>query len=271
MTVKLEKPELVKCWLRWITYGQHCYNYQNMQGMGFCNSMLPIIDKLYPNDPIARAEAMKRHLVYYNTENNWGAVINGLTCSMEEEKANGAEINDATINSVKAALMGPIAGVGDTVTQSVVKTILLGIGCDLAVQGNSLGPILFFVGMSAYCIVLSNRLFFLGYNQGKASISKLLSSGKVGKITEALSALGMVIIGSLVCTAIGVTTPLTFSAGVSSPVVLQDVLNSIFPKILPLVVFFASYAMVKKGFKPLKIIGLLALVGAVLGLLGILA
>lgn len=268
--IRLEKSDLRRSWLLWITFGQQCYNFEIMQGLGLCHAMCPIIRRLYPNDAELRRKAIERHLVYYNTENNWGAAIAGITASMEEELAGGAAISDATINSIKAALMGPLAGIGDTVTQSLVKTILLGIACDLALGGNGFSPVFFIGGMTAYALIVSNRAYFLGYESGKTSIIKLLSGGRMQQVTEALSALGLMVLGALVASSIAVTTPLTINAGETS-VVLQDVLNAILPGMLPLAAFLGAYKLVNKGWKPVKIILVIFIVGFVGSLLGILA
>lgn len=236
--------------------------------MGFCHSMLPIIDRLYTKKE-DKAAAMQRHMTYYNTENNWGAAVAGIAASMEEQKANGAEIDDA-INGIKTSLMGPLAGIGDTVTQSLVKTIFLSIGCSLALSGNVLGPILFFVGMSAYALGLSYFLYFQGYNSGKTSVTKILRSGIVKSVSEALGALGMMVLGAMVAANIGVTTPLSFTVG-GSEIVLQNILNSILPKMLPLLIFFGTYRLVVKGKKATTIIigmFVVGILGSVLHLLG---
>lgn len=266
--VKLQKKDLIGSWLRWICFGQTCYNYERMQGMGFCHSMLPIIDRLYTTKE-DKAAAMQRHMTYYNTENNWGAAIAGIAASMEEQKANGAEIDDEAINGIKTSLMGPLAGIGDTVTQSLVKTILLSIGCSLALSGNVLGPIIFLVGMGIYTFALSYNAYFLGYNSGKTSITKLLRSGVVKNVSEALGALGMMVLGAMVAANIGVTTPLSFTVG-GSEIVLQNILNSILPKMLPLVAFFITYRLVVKGKKATTIIIGMFVVGIVGSLLHIL-
>lgn len=267
--VKLQKKDLVRSWLLWVTFGQTCYNYERMQGLGFCHSMKPIIERLYKNKE-DRAAALKRHMTYYNTENNWGAAIAGITASMEEEKANGAEIDDEAINGIKTSLMGPLAGIGDTVTQSLVKTILLSIGCSLAMAGNVLGPILFLVGMSIYTLGLSYNAYFLGYRSGKTSVTKILRSGIVKNVSEALGALGMMVLGSMVASNISVSTPFTANIG-GSEIVLQNILDSILPQMLPLAAFFITYALVIKGKKPtLIIVGMFAvgILGSLLGLLG---
>ena len=267
--VKLQKKDLVGSWFRWVCFGQTCYNYERMQGMGFCHSMLPIIDRLYTKKE-DKAAAMQRHMTYYNTETNWGAAVAGIAASMEEQKANGAEIDDDAINGIKTSLMGPLAGIGDTVTQSLVKTIFLSIGCSLALSGNVLGPILFFVGMSAYALGLSYFLYFQGYNSGKTSVTKILRSGIVKSVSEALGALGMMVLGAMVAANIGVTTPLAFTVG-GSEIVLQNILNSILPKMLPLLIFFGTYRLVVKGKKATTIIigmFVVGILGSVLHLLG---
>lgn len=269
-TKKLTNKQLTSSWLRWVSFGQQCYNFEIMQGLGFTESMIPIIDALYPDDKEKKKEALERHLTYYNTENNWGAAVAGIIASMEEEKANGAEISDSAISSLKATLMGPLAGIGDTVTQSLVKTVLLGIACNLSVKGNILGPILFFVGMSIYTLGFSHYVYFTGYKQGKSSVTKLLANGKLSAVTDAMGVLGMMVLGNLIATSISVTTPLVISLGETS-VVLQDVLNTIMPCILPLIAVLACWKMVNKGMKPIKIILILFAVGIICGLLGVLA
>lgn len=266
--IKLQKKDLIGSWFRWVCFGQTCYNYERMQGMGFCHSMLPIIDRLYPKKE-DKAAAMQRHMTYYNTENNWGAAVAGIAASMEEQRANGADIDDDAINGIKTSLMGPLAGIGDTVTQSLVKTIFLSIGCSLALSGNVLGPILFFVGMSVYALGLSYFLYFQGYNSGKTSVTKILRSGIVKRVSEALGALGMMVLGAMVAANISVTTPLAFTVG-GSEIVLQNILNSILPKMLPLLIFFGTYRLVVKGKKSTTIIIGMFVVGIVGSLLHIL-
>ncbi len=268
--VKLEKKDLKKSWMLWVTFGQACYNYERMQGLGFCHSMKPIIERLYGDNKEARADAMKRHLTYYNTENNWGASIAGICASLEEDKRNGSDIPDETINGVKTALMGPLAGIGDTITQSLVKTILLGIGIGLAMSGNILGPLIFLIGLSAYTLFVSYQSYFFGYKSGKSSITRILGSGIIKEVTEALGALGMMVLGSLVATNIGVRTPFTVTVS-GMTMELQGVLDSIFPRLLPLALFIGVYLLVNKGMKPVKIIGILFIVAIIGSLLGVLA
>jgi len=268
--VKLEKKDLQKAWLNWITFGQTCYNYEIMQGLGFTHGMIPVIEKLYDSKE-DKAEAMRRHMVYYNTENNWGATIVGIAASMEEQKANGAEDIDAeTINSVKAALMGPLAGIGDTVTQSLAKTIFASIGCSMAMSGNAFGPIFFVLAMSIYCGIVSYNGVMLGYQYGKTSVIRLLSTGVVKRVTDALGAVGMTILGAMIALNVSLSTPIAFTIN-GSDVVLQNVLNSILPSMIPLAAVLVTYRFVNKGASATKIVIGMFVIGIVASLLGILA
>ena len=175
---------------------QGSWNYERMQNGGWCYSMIPAIKKLYPNkdDQIA---ALKRHLEFYNTHPYVSAPVIGVTLALEEGRANGEPIDDVTIQGVKVGMMGPLAGVGDPVFWYTVRPLLGALGASLALGGSPLGPILFFVLWNVI------RLAFLWYTQeagyrAGADISKDLSGGKLGKITEGASILGMFVIGALV-------------------------------------------------------------------------
>lgn len=267
--IVLDKKTLRKSWWNWTCWGQICYNYERMMGLGFCHSMIPILKKLYPNDKEKQAEGMTRHLTFYNTENTWGCMIPGIVAAMEEERANGAAIDDEAINNIKTALMGPLAGIGDAVTQGLVKVILLSMAIDLAMKGNALGPIMFFVLFSVYALGVGYTSFFSGYKLGKSAVVKVLSGGLIKDITEGFGAMGMMVLGGLVATKIPVSTALSFQLG-EKPTMVQDLLNQIMPAFLPMVVFLGVYALLRKGLTPMKTMGILFAAGTVLSLLQIL-
>lgn len=261
-TVSLDKKTLRKSWWNWTCWGQICYNFERMMGLGFCHSMIPILKKLYPGDKVKQAEGMTRHLTYYNTENTWGCLIPGIVAAMEEEKANGANVEDETISNIKTALMGPLAGVGDAVTQGIVKVILLAIGIELAMQGNALGPILYVVAFSAYALIVGYVCYMSGYKMGKNAVVKILSGGLIKEITEGCGAMGMMVLGGLVATKIGITTPITFAIG-EKVTELQALFNQIMPSLLPVALFFGVYALLRKGITPMKVMGIIFLAGIV--------
>ena len=138
---KLSKKDLNKSIWRWQFFSHANYNYERLQASSFALSMIPIIKKLYPDNKEKQIEAIQRHLGFFNTEPNFGAVIHGITVAMEEEKSDGAPISEEAINSIKVGLMGPLAGLGDTLTQGTIIPLLLAIGISFGEKGNLFGPL----------------------------------------------------------------------------------------------------------------------------------
>lgn len=175
---------------------QGSWNYERMQNGGWCYSMIPAIKKLYTNkeDQVA---ALKRHMEFYNTHPYVSAPVMGVTLALEEERANGAEVNDQAIQGVKVGMMGPLAGVGDPVFWFTLRPILGALGASLALSGNIVGPLIFFLAWNIIRVAFLWYTQEFGYKVG-SSIAKDLSGGLLGKITQGASILGMFIIGSLV-------------------------------------------------------------------------
>lgn len=175
---------------------QGSWNYERMQNGGWCYSIIPAIKKLYSSKE-EQAAALKRHLEFYNTQPYVSAPVMGVTLALEEERANGAPIDDATIQGVKVGMMGPLAGVGDPVFWFTLRPILGALGASLAMSGNIIGPILFFVLWNVIRLAFLLTTVDYGYKVGM-EITKDLSGGLLGKITQGASILGMFIIGALV-------------------------------------------------------------------------
>lgn len=175
---------------------QGSWNYERMQNGGWCYSIIPAIKKLYKTDE-ERAAALKRHLEFYNTHPYVSAPVMGVTLALEEERANGADVNDQSIQGVKIGMMGPLAGVGDPIFWFTLRPILGALGASLALSGNILGPLIFFF---VWNIIRMGFLWYtqeFGYKVGN-SIAKDLSGGLLRNITQGASILGMFIIGALV-------------------------------------------------------------------------
>lgn len=193
--LKLSKKDRISVWWR-STFLQGSWNYERMQNGGWAYSMIPAIKKLYKSKE-DRAAALKRHLEFFNTHPYVASPIIGVTLALEEERANGAPVDDVAIQGVKVGMMGPLAGIGDPVFWFTVKPILGALAASLAMTGNILGPIIYFV---AWNII---RMAFMWYTQefGYKAGSKItddLSGGLLQDITKGASILGMFILGSLV-------------------------------------------------------------------------
>lgn len=266
----LTKMDLIKTWLTWISFAQTNYNYERLQGLGFCHTMSIIIKKLYKTKEDI-SEALTRHLTFFNTESTWGSIIVGISAALEEEKAANKDMNPEIINNLKTSLMGPMAGIGDSVTQGIVKIVLLGIGIDLAMQGNALGPILFVLLFTVYTVGLSYFLFFSGYNIGKNAVVKLLSTDLTKSFTDSLKIMSMMVVGALGASSIKTSTSLIFKFG-GTTVELQKVLDQIFPKMIPLAILMLAFYLLKEKRKsPTYVLITLFVIGFATSLLSIFA
>lgn len=193
--IQLSKKDRISVWWRH-QFLQGSWNYERMQNGGWAYSVIPAIKKLYTTKE-DQAAALKRHLEFYNTQPYLSSPIVGVALAVEEEKANGANVDDAAIQGIKVGMMGPLAGVGDPVFWYTVRPILGALGASLAMSGSILGPILFFVLWNVIRMAFEWYTQEFGYKVG-SSIAKDLSGGLMGKVTEGASILGMFIIGALV-------------------------------------------------------------------------
>ena len=265
---KITKLELMKSWLLWLFFSHACYNYERMQATAFAHSMTPIINKLYQKKE-EKAEALKRHLVFFNTEPNVGTLIHGITIAMEEEKAAGSPISGDAINSVKTGLMGPLAGIGDTITQGTITPILLAFGIGLATDGNIMGPILYIILISIAIIGISYVLWMQGYKMGRKAVEDLLSGGMINKVIMGAGVLGCTVIGALTGKYVSLSTKLAINVGETSINVQADILDKLIPKLLPLLLTLGAYYLVKKGKNPMTIMIYMVLLGILGSLIGI--
>lgn len=178
------------------TFLQGSWNYERMQNGGWVYAMIPAIKRLYTNKE-DQIEALKRHLEFFNTHPYVASPIVGVTLALEEDRANGSPVDDVAIQGVKVGMMGPLAGVGDPVFWFTVRPMLGALGASLAMSGNILGPIIFFVvwNIIRWAFMWYTQEF--GYRAG-SRITQDLSGGLLQKVTQGASILGMFVLGSLV-------------------------------------------------------------------------
>ena len=143
---RLEKKDIQKSYWLWQFFSHANYNYERMQGTAFAMAMSPILEKLYTKKE-ELAQALQRHLVFFNTDPNLGSLIHGATIAMEERRAAGADIDDDAINSFKTGLMGPLAGIGDSLVQGIIIPLVVAIGISISLTGNVMGSLLVLIGI----------------------------------------------------------------------------------------------------------------------------
>jgi len=298
--LQLSKSDRQKVWWR-STFLQGSWNYERMQNLGWAYALIPAIKKLYTTKE-DRAAALERHLEFFNTHPYVAAPIMGVTLALEEERANGAEIDDTAIQGVKIGMMGPLAGVGDPVFWFTVRPILGALGASLAMAGNIVGPLLFFFGWNIIRMAFLWYTQELGYRAG-SEITKDLSGGIIQKITKGASILGMFILAVLVERWVSITfavqlpsTKLSEGAYIEFPKgnvtgeqlkgilgdvasglslsaektnTLQAQLDSLIPGLMGLLLTFLCMWLLKKKVSPITIIIALFIVGIVARSFGI--
>lgn len=239
--------------------------------IGLLDSMVPVLQELYPDNKEELIEGLQRHSVFYNTEPQVGAVINGISCGLEEERANGAEISGDMINSIKIGLMGPIAGIGDAMVPGMLVPLLLSISMGLAENGSIIGPIFYVVTYIPLILFISKKLFNVGYNLGTAAVDFIV--GEVSKrLRESFNLLGTVVIGGVAGSYVGLNVIVNIPTGVADEVIsINDTLNGIFPGILPMVLVLGTWWLLAKKnlspFKTMAVLVVIALVGVFVGVL----
>lgn len=268
---KITNFDLLNAWWRWLRVVEVPVSFDRMQGIAFFYSVYKIIKKVYKDDPEEMNKVMKRHAQLFNSEAAWGSVVHGIVISLEEEKSNGnEEVTEEMIDSIKIGLMGPLAGIGDSVTQGIVMTISLAIFVPFALDGSYIAAFLPSIIYLAYTHAWSWYLFKTGYKTGRTSINNLLGTGRVSQIIDIASILGLFMIGGLSADYINFQTALSFTSEAAGTVNIQEILDELLPNMLPFILVLGIYYYIlKNGNKYLRVVVFIMLLAVALTLLGI--
>lgn len=254
---KITKRDLLKVFWRTILDLQMGWNYEKMQGLGYCFAIMPILKKLYKTKE-EMINALKLHLQFFNTTPAMTHLIIGADIAMEEEYGLS---NEDAISGIKTGLMGPFAGIGDTVFVAIYRTIVFSIASYMALQGNVIGALLPIIPAIAIWWV-RYEFTVIGYEQGRKIAVGFANSLK--QLTEGAAILGLTVIGGLVPAVVKANVPLVFKTG-QVELKVQDMLNNIMPSLVPMAIVFLSYWLLgRKGFNSTKLILFLLVLGVVL-------
>lgn len=269
--MKLEKKTLQKSWMRWFMYNLAAINFTRLEGTTFGYSMTPVLEELYKNDPEEFKRSLSRHVTFYNTEPHIGALVNGFVCGMEEERSQNKEISEEMIQSMKIGMMGPLAGIGDSLIPGILIPLLLSIGMGISTHGSVLGPLFYIFTFIPLMLLFSYYLFFQGYKTGKNSIGSLVGA-KAKAVTEAMVIMGITVMGALAASFININVLLTYGLQEDGTAMIdfQFLLDLIFPKLLPLLIVPIIVIFLKKEFSAVKIMISLSLGIFILVLMGVL-
>lgn len=270
----IPKRALIKSWLNWENWVQTCYNYERMMGQSVVMAFLPIVKHLYPNNKEKQIDLLTRESEFFNVHTEFGSCIIGLAISMEEDKAQGENVPNELITNLKTSLMGPLAGVGDTIYQGVLIPILLALCIDItqAGSGNIWGAILYAALMVGISYGFSYWNFSFGYNAGGEAIMDFLEKGILNKLIKAASIMGCMVMGGLIVNYVGIKCGLVFNASGTEFNLQESLFDAVLPNILPLGATLGIYWLMSyKKWTSIKIILLIVVISIIGGATGILA
>lgn len=273
-TATLERSDLRRAFWRYFWSFQISWNYERMQALGFAYAMEPVLRKLFPDND-AYSAALQRHLVFFNTNPVIGApLIIGSAIAMEEAGA------PASADGVKVALMGPLAGVGDTIIWALYNSIIFTIGSAWALQGRIIGPIFVVVMVAIPYTLVRWWQFFTAYRQGRKLVTEL-ATGAIERLTEGATVFGLIVFGGFIPSIVKIVMTSTYSATVTvndpqegaqqvtQQVPVQEQLDAILPYMLPVLITAGVYFLLKKfNLNPLWAILVVAIFGLIVGGLG---
>ncbi len=234
---------------------QASFNYERMQACGWLYGLLPALKKIHRN-PRDLARAMKGHMGFFNTHPFLVTFVIGIVLAMERSKQ---DVN--SIQSTKIAVGAPLGGIGDAMFWLTLLPICGGIGASLALQGSILGALLFLLMFNVVHLSLRFGLAHYAWRMGVAAIPLIKANTR--KVSHAASIVGMTVIGALVATYVRLSTTLEISAGNALVKLQSEVIDKLMPAFLPLVYTLTMYALVRRGWSPLRLICLTVMLGIV--------
>lgn len=284
MAKTVSNATLKKSFLNWFFWNGCSQQAESMLGMAFGQSMAPVIDELYDTKE-QKAEGLKRHITLFNTESQVGSVVNGIAIGMEEQLANGVGSAES-IQEAKVALIGPTSAIGDSLWVATIIPLLLTICLSVAQAMPSMAwvaPVLYMVVYPVGTCFISWTLFKLGYKAGLEGVQRFMMSGQLDKIMNAITVMGLIVVGALTASFVTCTLNVdiktatqvfdqasgSYIEGVISVFNLDNLLNSVFPKIVPLgLTLFVYNLYAKKNWSPLTIMGVILVLAIVLTAIG---
>jgi fructoselysine and glucoselysine-specific PTS system IID component len=229
------------------------WNYERQQNLGYSYAMAAAVAKLHEDNPEKKKKALKRGLEFMAVTPQLSTLIMGINAAMEEENANKPDFNDDSINAIKTSLMGPLAGIGDSLIPGTLRIIITGIAIGFAMAGNILGPILFVVLYNIPCMIIRWFCLKKGYTFGTEFISKAEKTGIMEKIAVGAAIIGLMAIGGMIANFIWLDLPVKVGSGdFAKPLV--GYFDEIMPNLIPLALFGLMYFLLGKKLKTTTIL-----------------
>lgn len=270
--VTLTKKDLWKILIYSSAIESGC-NVTKQEAPGFTQGMIPVIEKCYDKDE-DKKEAYTRHTQLFLTEGHLAEFCVGVSAAMEERYANHRDIDPDSINAVKVALMGPLAGIGDSIIHGTLRPIMAGIACSLVTASSNtsaLGPLLFFIVMAAVTLTIRYLGVFKGYESGMKLVASMQEGGLLNKLTKYVAIAAFIVCGGFISSLVYCSTPLTYTSG-KTVISVQEMLDGLMPNLIPLLYTLLMYWLInKKRVSAVLLMLATMILGIVLVYCGILA
>lgn len=241
----LSKKAIRKAYLDWMFFNLSVQNFERMEGPAIVKMLADVREEIYPNDKEAQKEMLERHTIFFNTEPNLGSIVPGIVLGMEYEMAQGGDVQPEFINSIKTALMGPFAGIGDSLLPGTLCPILLSIALGMCENGEIIGPIFYIISFLAIMLPLTWFLFSYGVKTGANAAELVLSGGIKDKVTKAAETVGLIVIGAVTASYTHVNIGLVYTSGDLS-IDIAAILDSLMPGLSVLLMSFLAYVLIVK-------------------------
>jgi len=241
----LSKKAIRKAYLDWMFFNLSVQNFERMEGPAIVKMLADVREEIYPNDKEAQKEMLERHTIFFNTEPNLGSIVPGIVLGMEYEMAQGGDVQPEFINSIKTALMGPFAGIGDSLLPGTLCPILLSIALGMCENGEIIGPIFYIISFLAIMLPLTWFLFSYGVKTGANAAELVLSGGIKDKVTKAAETVGLIVIGAVTASYTHVNIGLVYTSGDLS-IDIAAILDSLMPGLSVLLMSFLAYVLMVK-------------------------
>jgi len=226
---------------------QAAWNRRGMQNLGFAYAIDPALRALYA-DPAKRAEALGRHLRFFNCHPVMAAAILGGAIHHEELVAAGQEAGTGPLQ-YKQTLQGPLAAVGDGFFWTALRPFF---GVTAAAGALLVGwpaIVLVLVAYNVVHLILRVRLFRAGYEQGDGLV------GEVARLELPVVASRLRAGGAVIAGAAGALVLLPAARAGGAPAVL-----------IAAAVTVLGYLLLSRGVHLLRAAYAAALVGAAVAL-----
>lgn len=234
----------------WRSLNAHCSRVggqARQMAIGFLWQIMPALNRYYKDQPEKKKEALYRHVQFCNVSNAIYPFLAGLVASMEKENSEVDDFDTSSIVAIKAALMGPLAGIGDYLLFSVVRVIAAGIGISFALQGSILGPILFFLIYNGCTMALRFSLGYVGFISGSSFITNMYQNGTLKILTKCAGILGLIMVGAMTASTVKFTTAISIPIPGGEAVALQSSLDTLFLGLVPLLLTFGCKKLLDKN------------------------